>query len=131
MRLATSSRIGQSEERLEAASTLFHTFDPSEPVGNLSGNLPHWRQEGATYFVTFRTADSLPREKLQQWLDEREIWLRENPEPHSDAQRREYWERFPARFHYWLDQAHGACALREPNLRKIVAVFGPQSLQLG
>ena len=70
--------------------------------------------------MTFRTADSLAREKLQEWLDEREIWLRENPEPHSDAQRREYWERFPARFHYWLDQGHGACALREPNLRKIV-----------
>ena len=29
-------------------------------------NLPHWRQEGATYFVTFRLADSLPREAIRE-----------------------------------------------------------------
>jgi hypothetical protein len=95
---AASGRVGQTTKRLEAASTFFNVFDPSEPVANLCGNLPHWRQEGTTYFVTFRTADSFPREKLRQWLDEREEWLRKNPEPHSEAQRREYWERFPARF---------------------------------
>ena len=105
---------------MEIDFNLFNAFDPSEPVGNLLGNLPHWRQDGATYFVTFRTADSLPQEKLQQWLDEREEWLRKNPEPHSTAQRREYWERFPARFQYWLDQGHGACLLRQSKLRQVV-----------
>ena len=117
---AISGRVGQNEKRRDAASTLFNAFDPSEPIGNLSGNLPHWRQDGATYFVTFRTADSLPREKLQQWLHEREAWLRKNPEPHSEAQRQEYWERFPARFQYWLDQGYGACELANPELRDIV-----------
>jgi hypothetical protein len=29
-------------------------FDPNEPIENAAGNLPHWRQEGVTYFVTFR-----------------------------------------------------------------------------
>jgi REP element-mobilizing transposase RayT len=118
---ATSSRVTRRGKWLEtAASTLFNAFDPSEAVAHLSGNLPHWRQDGATYFVTFRTDDSLPREKLQQWLEEREAWLRRNPEPHSLGQRREYWERFPARFQYWLDQAHGACVLRQTKLRRMV-----------
>lgn len=30
------------------------------------GRLPHWEQSGSTYFVTFRLADSLPREALQR-----------------------------------------------------------------
>jgi hypothetical protein len=51
---------------------------------------------------------------------ERAVWLRNNPEPHSEAQQQEYWERFPARFHYWLDQGYGECVLRNPELRKIV-----------
>jgi len=117
---ATSSRVSQNKKRLEAASTLFHAFDASESVAHLSGNLPHWRQEDTTYFVTFRTADSLPQEKLDQWLAERTEWLRSNPEPHSEAQRREYWKSFPARFQHWLDQDHGACVLKWPRLRRIV-----------
>jgi REP element-mobilizing transposase RayT len=92
---------------------LFHAFDRNEPVDHLSGNLPHWRQRGATYFITFRTADSLPKERLNEWVAERAVSLRNNPEPHSKAQQQEYWERFPARFHYWLDQGYG-------ELRKIV-----------
>jgi hypothetical protein len=78
---ATSSRVSIREKRLEAASTLFNAFDPDLPVGHLSGNLPHWRQESRTYFVTFRTADSLPQEKLDQWLMQRAEWSHSNPEP--------------------------------------------------
>jgi REP element-mobilizing transposase RayT len=117
---AASGRVEQTPKRLEAASTFFNAFDPSEPVGNLSGNLPHWRQDGATYFITYRTADSLPKEKLQQWLDERAKWLRENPEPHSESQRGEYWERFPVRFQAWLDQGYGGCVLGRIEFRNIV-----------
>ena len=29
-------------------------------------HLPHWRQPGATYFVTFRLHDSLPQCKLRE-----------------------------------------------------------------
>jgi REP element-mobilizing transposase RayT len=86
----------------------------------LSGNLPHWRQEGVTYFVTFRTADSLPQERLQEWLDERRQWLLDNPEPYSEAQRHDYWERFSVRLQHWLDQGHGECMLRRIELRLVV-----------
>lgn len=40
-----------------------------------SRNLPHWRQAGATYFVTFRLADALPKALVDQWDDEKRTWL--------------------------------------------------------
>jgi REP element-mobilizing transposase RayT len=104
----------------EAACALFQAFDANEPVANLSGNLPHWRQSGTTYFVTFRNADSLPKGKLEQWENERAEWMRTHPEPHSDDDRRDYYERFPLRFQHWLDQGYGACALTRPDLKQIV-----------
>jgi hypothetical protein len=30
------------------------------------GRLPHWEKDGATYFITFRLADSLPHSVLEQ-----------------------------------------------------------------
>ena len=41
---------------------LFQLFDRDEDLRITAGNLPHWYQPGVTYFVTFRTADSLPTE---------------------------------------------------------------------
>ena len=45
----------------EYSASLAHIgyFDPETPVAHHSGDLPHWRQQGATYF-TFRLVDSLP-----------------------------------------------------------------------
>lgn len=39
---------------------LFSLFDPDEDVEIGKRNLPHWQQAGKTYFITFRTADSIP-----------------------------------------------------------------------
>ena len=103
-----------------SASTLLKAYDPRETVEQLSGNLPHWRQKGVTYFVTFRTADSLPHEKLAQWVSERTDWLRKNPEPHSDSQLHNYYERFPVRLQKWLNEGHGECVPRQSRLRAIV-----------
>ena len=124
---AASSRGSCAKNmRLEAASTtidggaLPHYFDPQEPIADLSGNLPHWRQQGCTYFVTFRTADSMPQAKLKQWSQEREAWLASHPEPHDAATRAEYYERFPARFQNWLDAGYGKCLLARSELRDVV-----------
>ena len=38
--------------------------------------LPHWHQDGKYVFVTFRLYDSLPQEKLQQFREEKESWLK-------------------------------------------------------
>jgi hypothetical protein len=69
-------------------------FDPDAIVVICHGKLPHWRQEGVIYFVTFRLADSLPQAKLQWLRREKELWLRLNPEPRTVSQQREYHERF-------------------------------------
>jgi len=115
---AASSRLNRAT-RQDAASTVgFYRKD--EPIANLSGNLPHWRQGAVTYFVTFRTVDSLPQDKLKQWQSEREQWLVQHPEPHDEDAKREYYERFPERLEHWLDQGYGACRLKAPALRKIV-----------
>ncbi|MEI8243097.1 MAG: transposase [bacterium] len=102
-------------------SFLCSYFDPAAPVAFLSGDLPHWRQAGTTYFVTFRLADSLPQEKLAQWRNERGLWLKAHPEPHDEATRLEYYERFPQRLQHWLDAGAGACLLASSEVRELMA----------
>jgi len=99
---------------------VYNFFDPDQPIEEYYGCLPHWRQEGAIYFVTFRTADSLPAEKARLWKRERDAWLRRNPGPHTLEQREEYFRLFPARLHEWLDQGYGVCCLARPELKQIV-----------
>jgi len=44
----------------------FQGLCPNIPVTFYFRHLPHWRQDGATYFVTFRLNDSLPQAKLRE-----------------------------------------------------------------
>jgi putative transposase len=46
-------------------------------------HLPHWRQEGATYFATFRLGDSLPQSKLRELTDWRKEWEQCHEQPRS------------------------------------------------
>ncbi len=136
-------RIPELEKKLEAATpfvaatpssqevpaapsprdsdTPFVPFDPTAPISTVGGTtLPHWRQDGATYFVTWRTADSLPLERVEQWLAERTEWLRAHPEPWDRPTELEYYRLFPDRWEKWLDENHGECALARPEIRQIV-----------
>jgi type I restriction enzyme R subunit len=114
-----SRLLALEQQRRDAAATLNY-FDPNEPVAFLSGDLPHWRQDGATYFVTFRLADSLPQEKLSEWTKERDQWLGQHPEPHDASTRNEYYERFPQRLQQWLDAGAGSCVLALPEVKQLV-----------
>jgi len=98
----------------------YNFYDATQPLAILTGNLPHWRQQGVTYFVTFRLADSLPRSKLRQWLEERALWLASHAEPLTIEEKSEFWERFPARFHRWLDASYGSCILRRSDAKQVV-----------
>ncbi|MBM4152573.1 MAG: DEAD/DEAH box helicase, partial [Kiritimatiellaceae bacterium] len=128
------------------SSTCFFGFDPACPVSHLpGGNLPHWRQDGTTYFVTFRLADSLPKETLNQWQRERDEWMEKNPRPCAERDediasteetfaqdvdamsssrllewQHEYRARFTERFDTWLDAGNGRCILKNPEIRKVV-----------
>jgi hypothetical protein len=95
----------------------FRGFDPYDEVRTARRRLPHWRQSGATYFITFRLADSVPQTLLHQWRDERAIWLRLHPTPWHEEDQREYEMRFIDRIQQWLDAGMGACHLRRPDVR--------------
>ena len=116
---ATGASPSQSATR--ASQLPFAGFDPKAPVGFLrGGNLPHWRQDGVTYFLTWRTTDSMPKERVDAWFAEREEWLKKNPEPWDAKTEEEYYRLFPDRWEKWLDECHGECLLARPELRKIV-----------
>ncbi len=96
-------------------------FNPHGVIDTSHRNLPHWYQDGAAYFVTFRLADSIPQSKLKQWVIERERWLGHNPEPLTIGQQQEYAERFSDRLNEWLDAGMGSCLLRRPENGQVVA----------
>jgi hypothetical protein len=87
-------------------------FNPSADIRQTQNRLPHWQQEGAVYFITFRLADSVPAHLRDQWEDELENWLRVHPEPWSFEIEREYHQHFSGAIERWLDEGHGACVRR-------------------
>jgi putative transposase len=98
-------------------------------------HLPHWRQDGATYFVTFRLADSLPQSKLHELEELRLYWDRHNPAPHCAAALQELARRMAERVEHWLDQGLGSCVLEDPTLAEFVRTgmhhFDKERYELG
>jgi REP element-mobilizing transposase RayT len=122
----------------------FRGLDPNKPVRIYQRNLPHWRQTGATYFVTFRLIDSLPQSKLDELVAWRREWLRTHPRPERPSPtpdgRADDWEEELARevmrrVESWLDQGHGSCRLGDPSLRRFIVDtmhhFDGQRYELG
>lgn len=93
---------------------------PLSPTHVFRRNLPHWRREGAVYWITFRLADALPQSKLAELRLEREAWLQQNPEPWTPTQARDHEARFGERLQEWLDAGYGSCALARPDVRDVV-----------
>jgi putative transposase len=84
-------------------------------------HLPHWRQEGTTYFVTFRLDDSLPQAKLHELAARRTEWERRHPHPRSEATWQELSREVMQRIEVWLDQGMGNCVLRDQENAATVA----------
>ena len=90
------------------------------------GYLPHVKREGAEYFVTFRLADSLPKEILLRYEGERAERLRALHEAVrrgiTSADTEEIINRdFPRQVERQLDQGAGACHLRRPEIAELMA----------
>ncbi|MEK0451150.1 MAG: hypothetical protein RL088_3418 [Verrucomicrobiota bacterium] len=100
----------------------YRWLDYREPIARAWGrNLPHWRQEGCVYFVTFRTDDSIPQEVLRSWNDERANWdVARSDSPDAEAEAAEFERHFSARKERFLDDGYGACLLKHPDVRRIV-----------
>jgi DNA-directed DNA polymerase III PolC len=104
----------------------FTPFDKSRPASVHSRNLPHWQQDGATYFVTFRLADSLPQEVYQRWRDERDSAVDQAKKAAklSDQEKLEAMEKIAEEYREkmdrHLDEGIGECWLRDPAISEIV-----------
>lgn len=115
-------------------STLpFHLFDRHADVFIVNRKLPHWSQPGTVAFVTWRTCDSMPATVLRRWFSDRDRWLRTHDIDPAERNWRErlgkldrrivepFFELFWNRWHDALDECHGACVLKTPELAEIVA----------
>jgi carbamoylphosphate synthase large subunit/REP element-mobilizing transposase RayT len=102
------------------ADIQFHGLDKQAPIKITGRHLPHWEQPGATYFVTFRLADSVADNVLAQWREERALWLKIHPPPWDWKSAREYMRRFEEEREQWLDQGHGSCLLRDRRVQQVI-----------
>lgn len=96
-------------------------FNPYSEIRQTENRLPHWQQSGAVYFLTFRLADSVPKNLRDDWQKEREVWMRFHPQPWTAETEKDYHKRFSAAVENWLDAGHGSCVLRQAECATIVA----------
>jgi REP element-mobilizing transposase RayT len=98
-------------------------FEPPNPLRSgihSRGYLPHVKREGASYFVTFRLADSLPQEVLLEFKRQQAEKLRALGDA-KPAGREEIDHEFQRQIERYLDRAAGECLLQRPAVAQIVA----------
>lgn len=108
-------------------------FDPNDESLITQRKLPHWAQDGCVVFITWRTADSMPKDVLERWRADRNRWLDlHGIDPTQKSWKTqvqalppdliaEYHDRFTTRWHEALDASHGGCVLSQPEIADIVA----------
>jgi putative transposase len=99
----------------------FQGLHPDKPVTLYMRHLPHWRQDGAIYFVTFRQADSLPHEKIHELIVFRREWEIRHPSPRTEEQWQQLSYETMRRVEQSPDQGTGSCRLRDKTAATIVA----------
>lgn len=123
---------GEKADTSQGDTPMFgEAFDPRADIHTYEHWRPHWSQPGVVVFITFRMADSIPREVLERWEREKQEWLRVHgydARQHwskvmpqlTDKHRSEFLKEFNRCREECLDTCHGACVLRNPALSKIV-----------
>jgi len=97
-------------------------FNPDAVVKTTGDRLPHWDQLGATFFITFRLADSVPQDALRAYVREHRQWEEAHPSrPWPPEVEDAYRRKFTPRCERWLDRGAGECLLRDPANGEIVA----------
>jgi REP element-mobilizing transposase RayT len=85
------------------------------------GYLPHVKREGASYFVTFRLVDSLPKEVLLRFEHEHAEALRRLPAEANREHAEEIHRELRRKIERCLDKGAGECHLRRPEIANMVA----------
>ena len=91
----------------------FTPFDKSRPAAVHSRRLPHWTQEGCTYFVTFRLGDSIPAARLRELQRERDDWLKQHGGSLPAERQSELHAFYRQKLEEALDENHGSCLLND------------------
>jgi REP element-mobilizing transposase RayT len=118
--------LERTRHQLRAGGVKKETQNPLRSGIHTRGYLPHVKREGASYFVTFRLGDALPKEVLLGFERERAERLRRlesftrrgescNDSPEDIARD------FNRRVERYLDRGVGACHLRQPDIAELVA----------
>ncbi len=113
---------------LRATGVNSETSNPLRTGIHSRGYLPHVTREGVSYFVTFRLADSLPRQVLMQFQQERAEGLRRlnmqkaSSTPPLPTETEGTIERdYHRKVERYLDKGVGECHLRRPETAQVVA----------
>jgi REP element-mobilizing transposase RayT len=110
--------------RVKPAGTATSANEADELHIHSRGRLPHWERDGATYFVTFRLADSIPKEAREAIRLERDDIVRTAEHlgrelSESEKNRLDYLH--SERIEELLHAGSGSCALRDDRCARIVA----------
>ena len=124
--LASRRRRGEKERRRPARRRRYwENSSMSLSVSIRSrGYLPHWESHHAIYFITFRLADSLPRELVELLRLESEAIARATNAKtavSADLDRARKLRALIQRAERFLDDSLGECHMRDPRIAKIVA----------
>jgi menaquinone-specific isochorismate synthase len=98
-------------------------FQSAEVAKREGAFLPHWSATGATYAVTFRLADSLPRVVLESFLPERLHLLEDARSNGRELTTHEFTrlrKLHSARIEAFLDSGKGECVLRNAEAAQVV-----------
>jgi putative transposase len=107
-------------------------FDPTDSVLISQRRLPHWSQVGSVVFITWRTADSIPKALTEEWRQNRFRWLvdhgiqTDQPDWYLELQKlpsaqiADFHQQFTTSWLNTLDSGHGACVLKETHVAKII-----------
>ncbi|MDD3107123.1 MAG: transposase, partial [Bacilli bacterium] len=98
-------------------------FNPLDEIEIHEGRLPHWKQKDVFYHVTFRLADSIPRQHAEQLRTDRENWKKKHKDKKEFTKNewKEYNRLFHARVEEWLNAGYGSCLLWKKENASIVA----------
>jgi len=116
----------------------FQPLNPRKPIWVYTRHLPHWRQDGATYFVTFHLKDALPEAALlelqrlrEEQTSRREAWARQRPqsgqksallkvEDDVRAEQEAFEKLVFKRVQQWAEKGFGACYFNQLRFRSIL-----------
>jgi REP element-mobilizing transposase RayT len=118
--------LERTRHQLRASGARDETANRLRSGIHTRGYLPHVKREGASYFVTFRLADSLPKEVLLGFERDKAERLRRLEEfskrsgTINDSEE-EITRDLNRQIERYLDRGAGACYLRQPAIAVLVS----------